>query len=194
MSHNYASWCGAVRMLDNTLDVSRFALDAQRQQAQDRRIGVGVAGVANVQCWCAVWVIKGGGFARQLDANHPECGAPPFGERTRAFPLYDADKHLASRGIQALDQDIRTLVERHGLRNGTLTTIAPTGTTSMFAGNVSSGIEPIFSTSFTRTIITPNGEKSSERVMDYAAWQFAQIYGPNAPLPDISDRRGPVTR
>jgi ribonucleoside-diphosphate reductase alpha chain len=180
----------AVRMLDNTLDVSRFALDAQRQQAQDqRRIGVGVTGVANAIAMLgvrygsskAVFLL---GSWMQTIQNAAYGASALLAKERGAFPLYDADKHLASRGIQALDQDIRTLVERHGLRNGTLTTIAPTGTTSMFAGNVSSGIEPIFSTSFTRTIITPNGEKSSERVMDYAAWQFAQIYGPNAPLPD----------
>jgi ribonucleoside-diphosphate reductase alpha chain len=180
----------AVRMLDNSLDVSRFALDAQRQQAQDqRRIGVGVTGVANAIAMMgvrygsskAVFLL---GSWMQTIQNAAYGASALLANERGAFPLYDADKHLASRGIQALDQDIRALVEQHGLRNGTLTTIAPTGTTSMFAGNVSSGIEPIFSTSFTRTITKANGEKSSERVMDYAAWQFAQIYGPNAPLPD----------
>jgi ribonucleoside-diphosphate reductase alpha chain len=180
----------AVRMLDNSLDVSRFALDAQRQQAQDqRRIGVGVTGVANAIAMMgvrygsskAVFLL---GSWMQTIQNAAYGASALLANERGAFPLYDADKHLASRGIQALDQDIRALVEQHGLRNGTLTTIAPTGTTSMFAGNVSSGIEPIFSTSFTRTITKANGEKSSERVMDYAAWQFAQIYGPNAALPD----------
>jgi ribonucleoside-diphosphate reductase alpha chain len=180
----------AVRMLDNSLDVSRFALDVQRQQAQDqRRIGVGVTGVANAIAMLgvrygsskAVFLL---GSWMQTIQNAAYGASALLAKERGAFPVYDADKHLTSRGIQALDQDIRALVEQHGLRNGTLTTIAPTGTTSMFAGNVSSGIEPMFSTSFSRTIITPNGEKSSERVMDYAAWRFAQIYGPDAPLPE----------
>jgi ribonucleoside-diphosphate reductase alpha chain len=180
----------AVRMLDNSLDVSRFALDAQRQQAQNqRRIGVGVTGVANAIAMMgvrygsskAVFLL---GSWMQTIQNAAYGASALLANERGTFPLRDADKHLASRGIQALDQDIRALVEQHGLRNGTLTTIAPTGTTSMFAGNVSSGIEPIFSTSFTRTITKANGEKSSERVIDYAAWQFAQIYGPKAALPD----------
>jgi hypothetical protein len=115
------SACSTIRWM------CRFALDAQRQQAQDQRRQVGVTGVANVQCWVCGMGHQRRCFARQLDANHPECGLwrlRPLAKERGAFPLYDADKHLASRGIQALDQDIRTLVERHGLRNGTLTTIA----------------------------------------------------------------------
>jgi ribonucleoside-diphosphate reductase alpha chain len=180
----------AVRMLDNSLDVSRFALDAQKQQAQDkRRIGVGVTGVANAINMLgarygsskAVFLL---GSWMQTIQNAAYAASALLAKERGAFPLYDGDKHLTSQGIQALNPDVRALVEQHGLRNGTLTTIAPTGTTSMLAGNISSGIEPTFSTSFSRTITKPDGTKSSERVMDYAAWRFAQIFGPDAPLPD----------
>jgi ribonucleoside-diphosphate reductase alpha chain len=136
----------------------RWMCHALRWMHKDSRRKISVIRLV-LQVWrmqfnagCAVWVIKGGvllGSWMQTIQN-AAYGASALAKERGAFPLYDADKHLASRGIQALDQDIRTLVERHGLRNGTLTTIAPTGTTSMFAGNVSSGIEPIFSTSFTR--------------------------------------------
>ncbi|SMX32658.1 adenosylcobalamin-dependent ribonucleoside-diphosphate reductase [Octadecabacter ascidiaceicola] len=180
----------AVRMLDNTLDVSRYALDAQWEQAQNqRRIGVGVTGVADAIAMLgarygsskSVFLL---GSWMQTIQNAAYQASALLAKERGVFPSYNADAHLAGPSIQNLDPDVRELVRKHGLRNGTLTTIAPTGTTSMFAGNVSSGIEPIFSTSFSRVVTNPGGSKSSERVMDYAAWQFSQMHGADTPLPD----------
>lgn len=180
----------AVRMLDNTLDVSRYALAVQWQQAQkQRRIGIGVTGVANALAMLGARYGSGTAVAMlgtwmQIIQNAAYRASALLAAERGAFPLYNPDKHLRNAGVQALDEDVIALVKQHGLRNGTLTTIAPTGTTSMFAGNVSSGIEPVFSTSFMRTITKPDGRKATERVMDYGAWLFAQIYGADTPLPD----------
>ncbi|HCP82656.1 MAG TPA: adenosylcobalamin-dependent ribonucleoside-diphosphate reductase [Octadecabacter sp.] len=179
-----------VRMLDNTLDVSRYALDAQREQAQNqRRIGIGVTGVANAIAMLgarygsakAVFLL---GSWMQTIQNAAYQASALLAKERGVFPQYDADAHMAGSNIQNLDPEVRELVRMHGLRNGTLTTIAPTGTISMFAGNVSSGIEPIFSTSFSRVVTNPGGSKSSERVMDFAAWQFSQMHGAETPLPN----------
>ncbi|AKS46632.1 ribonucleoside-diphosphate reductase class II [Octadecabacter temperatus] len=180
----------AVRMLDNTLDVSRYALDAQWQQAQNqRRIGIGVTGVADAIAMLgarygsakAVFLL---GSWMQTIQNAAYQASALLAKERGTFPHYDADAHLSGANIQNLDPEVQELVRKHGLRNGTLTTIAPTGTTSMFAGNVSSGVEPIFSTSFSRVVTNPDGTKSSERVMDFAAWQFSQMHGPDTPLPE----------
>ncbi len=180
----------AVRMLDNTLDVSRYALDAQWQQAQNqRRIGIGVTGVADAIAMLgsrygsakAVFLL---GSWMQTIQNAAYQASALLAKERGAFPHYDADAHLSGANILSLDPEVQKLVRKYGLRNGTLTTIAPTGTTSMFAGNVSSGVEPIFSTSFSRVVTNPDGTKSSERVMDYAAWRFGQMHGPDTPLPD----------
>ncbi len=178
----------AVRLLDNTLDVSDFANDAQRQEAQNkRRIGIGVTGVADAIIMLgavygsakAVFLI---GSWMQAIQNAAYLASAHLAAERGAFPAYDAEKHLQQPAIQALDPAVREAVATHGLRNGTLTTIAPTGTISMFAGNTSSGIEPIFATEYTRTITRPNGRKEDEKVMDYAVWLYRQIYGADAPL------------
>ncbi len=180
----------AVRMLDNTLDVSKFANDAQRQEAQNkRRIGIGVTGVADAIIMLgavygsakAVFLL---GSWMQAIQNAAYLASANLAAERGAFPLYDAERHLKQPSIQALDPDVRAAVAKHGLRNGTLTTIAPTGTISMFAGNTSSGIEPVFATEYTRTITRPNGNKEDEKVMDYAVWLYRQIYGEDAALTD----------
>ena len=180
----------AVRLLDNTIDVSRYALPAQERQAKaQRRIGVGVTGVGNAVAMLgarygspkAVFLI--GSWMQTIQNEAYRTSARLAAERG-PFPMYVESKHLSQPSIRALDADVRAEVERHGLRNGTLTTIAPTGTISMFAGNVSSGIEPTFSTSYLRLITNPDGTKALERVIDYAAWRHGTIFGPDAPLPD----------
>ena len=179
----------AVRMLDNVLDVSRFALEEQWQQAQDqRRIGIGVTGVADAIAMLgtrygsqkAVFLM---GSWMQTIQNAAYLASARLAKERGAFARYDPEQHLLAPSIGALDPDVMREVQAHGLRNGALTSIAPTGTISMFAGNVSSGIEPIFSTEFTRTITRAGGAKTSETVQDYAAWRYHQTFGVDAPLP-----------
>ncbi|MEL6570228.1 MAG: adenosylcobalamin-dependent ribonucleoside-diphosphate reductase [Pseudomonadota bacterium] len=181
----------AVRMLDNTIDVSKYALPEQHDMAQaQRRIGLGVTGVADA---IAMLGTKYGspkaafllGSWMQLIQNEAYRASALLAAERGSFPMYNAERHQENAMVQALDTDVQALISAHGLRNATLTTIAPTGTISMLAGNVSSGIEPIFSTSFLRTITNPDGSKSMERVTDYAVWRYGQIAGPNAPLPDV---------
>ncbi len=180
----------AVRMLDNTVDVSRYALAAQWDQAQNqRRIGIGVTGVANALAMLGARygsqaAVEMLGDWMQIIQNAAYRASALLAQERGAFPQFDPDKHLANAGIQALDADVIALIKQHGLRNATLTTIAPTGTTSMLAGNLSSGIEPVFSTSFSRVMTKPDGRKTTERVMDYGAWLFAELYGADTPLPD----------
>ena len=179
----------AVRMLDNAIDISRYALDAQRNMAQNqRRIGIGVTGVADAIAMLgarygsekAIFLL---GSWMQTVQNAAYLASADLAYERGTFPQYDAAKHLAQPMICALDPEVRQAIRRYGLRNGALTSIAPTGTISMLAGNVSSGIEPIFATSFSRTIIGSDGTSKTERVSDYAAWRFGQIFGENAPLP-----------
>ena len=179
----------AVRLLDNVIDLSRFALSAQRREAQEkRRIGVGVTGVADALIMLGVrygtpeaaalvesWVRTIQNAAYLASAKLSAARGP--------FHLYDASLHRQHASIRALDPQVRKAIADHGLRNGVLTTIAPTGTTSMLGGNVSSGIEPVFATSFKRKISRPDGSKSEELVEDYAAWLYHRLNGSSAELP-----------
>ena len=83
-----------------------------------------------------------------------------------AFPLY-SEAYLSSKFINKLDADVQEAIRIHGIRNSHLTSIAPTGTISLTANNISSGIEPVFSTSYERTVQTSEGPRV-EKVEDYA--------------------------
>ena len=79
---------------------------------------------------------------------------------------------------------MRAAIARHGVRNALLTSVAPTGTISIFADNVSSGLEPVFSFKYTRNVLMPDGSRREEEVSDHAYRLFRRLHGADAPLPD----------
>ena len=180
----------AVRMMDNAIDVSRFPLEAQAQEARaKRRIGLGVTGLADALILCK----RRYGSAQSLEltrtwlaaVSHAAYRASVELAREKGpFPLYDMNPYLSRPHIQALPPDIYDGIAAHGIRNALLTSIAPTGTISLFADNVSSGIEPVFAFNYTRKVLQPDGSRREEQVSDYALRQFQKMFGADTPLPD----------
>ena len=180
----------AIRMLDNAIDVSRFPLEEQRAEAKaKRRIGLGVTGLADALIFCKV---KYGSpdsitLIRQWLAaiSHAAYRASvELAKEKGAFPLYDMNPYLSRPHIQALPPDIYNAIAQQGIRNALLTSIAPTGTISLFADNVSSGIEPVFAFRYTRKVLQPDGTRTEEQVCDYAVRAFHEKFGETAALPD----------
>ena len=179
----------AIRMMDNVVDASRFPLEAQRQEAQNkRRIGLGVTGLADALLMVG---LRYGSeeAARQTSrwlhriARAAYLASVQLAKEKGAFPLFDADGYLASGNMRNMDDDVRAAVAEHGIRNALLTSIAPTGTISLYAGNVSSGIEPVFAYAYTRKVLQKDGTRTEEEVVDYAVQMWRQKFG-DAPLPD----------
>ena len=179
----------AVRMMDNVVDASRFPLEEQRQEAQNkRRIGLGVTGLADALLM--VGERYGSDEAAALTsrwlkaiARASYLASSALAKEKGAFPLFDADAFLASGAMQAMDEDVRDAIRENGIRNALLTSIAPTGTISLYAGNVSSGIEPVFAYAYTRKVLQKDGSRTEEEVVDYAVQMWRDKFG-DADLPD----------
>jgi ribonucleoside-diphosphate reductase alpha chain len=179
----------AVRMMDNVVDASEFPLPQQAQEAQaKRRIGLGVTGLADALLMTG---LRYGSdeAARQTDrwlhaiARAAYLASVELAKEKGAFPLFDADPFLASDAMMQMDEDVRDEIRTHGIRNALLTSIAPTGTISLYAGNVSSGIEPVFAYAYTRKVLQKDGTRTEEEVVDYAVQMWRDRYG-EADLPD----------
>lgn len=161
-----------VRAMDNVVDRARYPLPQQEQEAKSkRRMGLGVTALANA------------GEA----LGHPY-GSPGFLDFTRrvltmvrdesyrasallahekgSFPLFEAEQYLESAFVKTLPEDVREMIAELGIRNSHLTSIAPTGTISLCADNVSSGLEPVFSYGMERTVIDEGGPRK-ELIEDY---------------------------
>jgi ribonucleoside-diphosphate reductase alpha chain len=177
-------------MLDNVIDISRYPLPQQEAEAKaKRRIGLGVTGLADALLFCGK--VYGSGEAveqtrRWLGIIKREAyrTSARLAAEKGAFPLYD-ELMLETPNLQCLDEETRSLIAEHGLRNGCLTSIAPTGTTSLLAGNVSSGIEPVFAYSYERRILQPDGSARFEPVEDYALHVWRQIRGDELPPEEL---------
>jgi len=181
----------AVRMLDNAIDVSRFPLDAQRQEANaKRRIGLGVTGLADALIFCRTRY----GTAESVSLiqswlsalSHAAYRASIELAREKGpFPLFDANEYLARPHIAALPEDIREGIREHGIRNALLTSIAPTGTISLLADNVSSGIEPVFAFAHVRHVLQPDGTRREESVENHALRRWRALKGVAEPPADV---------
>ena len=179
----------AVRMMDNVVDASEFPLPQQAQEAQaKRRIGLGVTGLADALLMTG---LRYGSdeAARQTDrwlhaiARAAYLASVDLAKEKGAFPLFDADPYLASDAMMHMDEDVRDHIRTHGIRNALLTSIAPTGTISLYAGNVSSGIEPVFAYAYTRKVLQKDGTRTEEEVVDYAVQMWRDKFG-DVELPD----------
>jgi ribonucleoside-diphosphate reductase alpha chain len=180
----------AIRLLDNAIDVSGFPLPRQRAEAYSkRRIGLGVTGLADALIFCrtrygspeSIALIER--WLTTLDHAAYRASAEIAREKG-AFPLLNKDEYIARPHIAALPEDVRAMIAETGIRNSLLTSIAPTGTISLFADNVSSGIEPVFAYTYLRKVLQPDGTRSEETVSDYAYRQFRARFGEDAALPD----------
>ncbi|WP_068114328.1 adenosylcobalamin-dependent ribonucleoside-diphosphate reductase [Tropicimonas marinistellae] len=173
----------AVRMMDNVVDASRFPLPQQAEEARTkRRIGLGVTGLADALLMVG---LRYGSeeAARQTArwlhriARAAYLASVQLAKEKGAFPLFDAEKYLASGSLAHMDDDVRDAIRDHGIRNALLTSIAPTGTISLYAGNVSSGIEPVFAMSYTRKVLQKDGSRTEEEVVDYAVQLWREKFG-----------------
>ncbi|MDP3339079.1 adenosylcobalamin-dependent ribonucleoside-diphosphate reductase [Frigidibacter sp.] len=179
----------SIRMMDNVVDASRFPLPQQAEEARaKRRIGLGVTGLADAL------LMTGLRYGSEEAAAQTEAwmkriarasylASVDLAKEKGAFPLFDAEKYLASGNMMQMDEDVREAIRTHGIRNALLTSIAPTGTISLYAGNVSSGIEPVFAYAYRRKVLQKDGSRTEEEVVDYAVKLWRDKFG-DAALPE----------
>lgn len=165
------------RAMDNIHDNTTFPLEEQAEESRNkRRMGLGLTGVANAG---EILGYKYGS-AEFLDwlqgvltifRDETYKASARLAEEKGAFPLYDPKFYLKGEFIKTLAPYVQRLIKKHGIRNSHLLSIAPTGTISLTADNVSSGIEPVFSHEYDRTIQTFDGPVV-ETVTDYAYREY----------------------
>jgi ribonucleoside-diphosphate reductase alpha chain len=175
----------AVRFLDDVIDAADYPLPVQSRTAlASRRIGLGVTGLADMLAMLGLdygTVPARRQAARVLAAMRDrayEASARLAAEKG-AFPAFDTDAYLEAPFVVRLPDAIRSLIRRHGIRNSHLIAIAPTGSISLLANNVSSGIEPIFRLHQHRELADPaTGAPEPFDIEDEAYRQWRQLDRP----------------
>ena len=175
----------AVRMLDNVIDISKFPIDQQRNEAiSKRRIGLGITGLADALIMCGVkygskeavnltktWlsVLRDSAYKCSID----------LAKEKGPFPLFNKRRFLESHNVKKLPKELKDGIKGFGIRNALLTSIAPTGTISLLADNISSGLEPVFAFEYNRKVLQPDGSNITEQVNDYAYGLFERLRSKN---------------
>lgn len=186
---DYGLLCEAVtvgvRFLDNVIDVTAYPLIAQDVEAKDkRRIGLGVMGLANMLQQVGLRYGSPASVSFVSDifekiANAAYVASADLANEKGRFPLYNR-AILDSPNVRQLSAGTRAKIDEHGLRNGVLLTVAPTGTTGIFAGNVAGGIEPVFAHSYVRNVRQPDGSTAASRVYDWGYLEYCRHHNLDA--------------
>jgi ribonucleoside-diphosphate reductase alpha chain len=166
-----------VRAMDRVIDVTDYPLTEQKDEAHSkRRMGLGVTGVANTLEACGLPYGTAEYIERQniilsviRDAAYRT--SVKLAKERGPFPLCQVGFLCDSPFINTLPKDIQDSIDNHGIRNSHLLSIAPTGTISMCADNISSGIEPTYAPVVDRVIQTFDGP-IVERIEDYGVREF----------------------
>jgi ribonucleoside-diphosphate reductase alpha chain len=173
----------AIRMMDNVIDVNYFPLPEQAEKAREtRQLGLGITGLADMLAMLGITygTAEAALFAEGVMREITEAAywaSVELASEKGSFPAFDKVHFLGGQNFAAtqLDEDLKTAIEERGIRNSLLTSIAPTGTISLFMKNVSSGMEPIFAYSYKRKVLQPDGvTRIEELVEDYAVKAYRE--------------------
>ncbi len=184
----------AVRFLDDVIEVSRYPLPAQADEARrKRRIGLGITGLADALV--LLGLDYGSEAARSFATRAMQTvrdaairASVELAREKGAFAVFDAEAFLASGYASRLPADLRDAIAVHGLRNSHLLAIAPAGTISLLANNLSSGIEPVFAGEAERRVLQGDGRYATHRVLDYALHRW-QVQGGTGRPPAFVEAR-----
>ena len=163
-----------VRMMDNVIDNTIYPLLAQEKEAKSkRRMGLGITGFANASDFLGFDYGNEGSlnFLEKILTILRDCSyytSMELAKEKGPFPMFDRDLYIRGEFIKTLPLDIQAFIFTNGIRNSHLLSIAPTGTISLWAGNVSSGIEPAFALSYNRNVFMPDGSIRKFYLEDYA--------------------------
>ncbi len=178
----------AARMLDNVYEVSHFPLPQQREVARrSRRLGIGITGLADALIMLGLRygdppsLELAREIMRAIGCSAYRASIQMARERG-SFPAFECAPYLQAPFIQHFPDDIRAGIREHGIRNSHLLAIAPTGSISLFANNVSSGLEPVFAAEYGRIVRQPGESAAVEQITDYAVNRF-RAAGVGAGLP-----------
>ena len=181
--------CIAVRLLDNVIDASRFPLTQQAENAHgSRRIGLGITGLADALVMLGLGYGSADSLALAADIMRRICHtayrtSAALALEKQSFPYFDRDRYSEGIFIRSLPENIQTDIAKKGIRNSHLLAIAPTGTISLLAGNVSSGLEPIFAASYARELLAEDGTRKEFMLTDYAFNLWQRLQGPSIGAP-----------
>ena len=178
----------AVRLLDNVIDLSQFPLEAQRRQAlATRRIGLGITGLADALIMLGLRYSEPDSYEKAGEIMQAIChtayrSSISLAREKGSFPLFDKEAYCRQPFIQSLPEDIQQGIAAFGIRNSHLTAIAPAGTISLLANNISSGLEPVYHYDYQRKILQMDGSYKTYSLTDYAFRAWQQVHG-DQPLP-----------
>ncbi len=180
----------AVRFLDNVIDISRFPLARhQAYETGSRRIGLGITGLADSLIMLGLHYDRDAGRAVAKSVMQTLChtayaASIELAKEKGPFPFLQTDAYLKSPFIRRLPEELQQGIAEYGIRNSHLMAIAPTGTISLFANNVSSGIEPVYDLVANRRVLNTEGEFTEFKVEDYAWHQWQQLHPDDNSPPD----------
>ncbi|MEE8598506.1 MAG: adenosylcobalamin-dependent ribonucleoside-diphosphate reductase [Dehalococcoidales bacterium] len=169
------------RFLDNVIDVTLYPLEVQaKEEYAKRRIGIGITGLANALAQLQVRYGSDDAVAVTDLIMSTLQGAVYntsnlLAKERGPFPLWDADRWgINSPLVNNLSIIAQASIQEHGMRNGVLLTIAPTGTTSLYAGNVSAGLEPVYLHKMQRNVRQLNNTYKPYTAYDYGYLLYCQ--------------------
>ena len=189
----------AVRLLDNVIDASRFPLPQQAESARgSRRTGLGITGLADTLVMLGLRYGSEESISAATEIMRTICHAAyrasiDIAKEKGSFPFFECDKYLQGPFIRRLPEDIHDGIAAHGIRNSHLLAIAPTGTVSLLAGNISSGLEPIFAASYERKVLTEDGSAKEFQLTNHALEEWCTAKRTGRPDGFVTVAELPVT-